>query len=182
MGIMGIFSYLATAGSEAAEGGFGLNFNILETNLINLGIIIAVLFVYGRPLVNNILQERRSRIEAEVRDAENRAKQAEAALAEAKKNLEQAQQEAQRIRTEAQAAAQKAKEEVLQQGRQEVAKIQAAGAKELDTEQAKVLAELRQRVATLALAKVESELKTRLVGDVQSRLVDRSIAQLGGDA
>ena len=45
----------------AGEGGFGLNTDILETNLINLAIIISVLFIFGRRVLGNTLQERRER-------------------------------------------------------------------------------------------------------------------------
>jgi len=55
---MGTVLLLATEAS--GEGGFGLNFDILETNLINLVIIIAVLFYFGRGFVGKILTERRS--------------------------------------------------------------------------------------------------------------------------
>ena len=55
MGMMGSFLWLLTAGTLSAEmaetkeaGGFGLNIDILETNLINLVIIIGVLFFFGR--------------------------------------------------------------------------------------------------------------------------------------
>jgi len=81
---MGTFSLLATEAAHAVEsGGFGLNFNVLETNLINLAIIIGVLFYFGRKVLVNILEERRSRIAEEIRDAEKRQKDAAAALADA---------------------------------------------------------------------------------------------------
>ncbi|NJK69970.1 MAG: F0F1 ATP synthase subunit B, partial [Microcoleus sp. SU_5_3] len=42
---MGTVLLLATEASR--EGGFGLNFDILETNLINLSIVIGLLFYFG---------------------------------------------------------------------------------------------------------------------------------------
>jgi F-type H+-transporting ATPase subunit b len=62
---MGTVLLLATEASR--EGGFGFNFDILETNLINLVIIIAVLFYFGRGFVGKILTERRSGIEGDSR-------------------------------------------------------------------------------------------------------------------
>jgi F-type H+-transporting ATPase subunit b len=66
---MGTVLLLATEAS--GEGGFGLNFDILETNLINLVIIIAVLFYFGRGFVGKILTERRSAIQEAIQEAEN---------------------------------------------------------------------------------------------------------------
>src|SRR3712207_3825362 len=113
---MGTFSFLATEAAQAAEsGGFGLDFNILETNLINLAIIIGVLFYFGRKVVGNVLNERRSRIEQEIRDAEKRQKDAAAALADAQQKLAKAQAEAEQIRAAAEENAKKAREEILAQ-------------------------------------------------------------------
>ena len=42
--------------------------------------------------------------------------------------------------------------------------------------------ELRQRVAALALEKVEADLPNALTDEVQTKLVDHSIALLGGES
>ncbi|NET33716.1 MAG: F0F1 ATP synthase subunit B, partial [Cyanothece sp. SIO1E1] len=41
-----------------------MNFDILETNLINLTIVIGLLFYFGRNLLGKTMTERRSGIEA----------------------------------------------------------------------------------------------------------------------
>jgi F-type H+-transporting ATPase subunit b len=173
---MGIISYLATA----SEGGFHLNFDILETNIINLAIIIGVLYVYGSKFIGNTLETRKSKIVADLDDAESRAKAAQEALTKAQKDLEQAQAQAVKIREDAKVAAEKTKQDILAKGREEVEKLKASAVKELNTEQAKVIAELKRRVAELALAKVEAQLRSDLDDSAQAKLVDRSIAQLGG--
>ncbi|BAW95811.1 ATP synthase B chain, Subunit I [[Synechococcus] sp. NIES-970] len=175
---MGIISYLATA----SEGGFHLNFDILETNIINLAIIIGVLYVYGSKFIGNVLETRKSKIVADLKDAESRAKAAQEALTKAQKDLEQAQAQAVTIREEAKVAAEKTKQEILAKGREEVEKLKASAVKELSTEQTKVITELKRRVAELALAKVEAQLRSNLDESAQAKLVDRSIAQLGGGA
>lgn len=173
---MGFFSYLATA----SEGGFHLNFDIFEANLVNLAIIVGLLVVYGRKFISNLLDERKAKIVADLEDAEARAKAAQESLTKAQKDLEQAQLQATTIRDEAKTSAAKAKEEVLVKGREEIEKLKASAVKELDTEQAKVMVELKQRITQLALEKVESQLRSDLDESTQSRLVDRSISQLGG--
>ena len=110
---MGTVLLLATEASR--EGGFGFNFDVLETNLINLVIIIAVLFYFGRGFLGKILTERRSSIEQAILEAEKRQKDAAAALAEQQQKLTQAQAEAERIRTASEETAKKAKEAILAQ-------------------------------------------------------------------
>jgi F-type H+-transporting ATPase subunit b len=172
------FLWLAT---EAAEDGFGLNLDILETNLVNLVIIIAVLVYFGRKFLGNILSERRERIETAIREAEQRASQAAEALSDGQQKLAQAQAEAERIRADADKRAQAAKEEILAQCERDLERMKSDARQELDTERDRAIAELRQRVTELALQRVESQLQERLDESAQRQLIDRSIATLGGN-
>lgn len=171
---MGNILYLAT------ESGWGLNFDILETNLINLAILIVVLLVYGSKFLGKILSERRAAIEAEIKDAENRAATAKKALEEADRKLSQAKAEAKKILEQAEQNAAAAKEKILAQGQAEVERIKASAAQDLQGEQEKAIAELKGRVAALALRRVEAQLQETLDDSTQSQLIDRCIAQLGG--
>ena len=182
---MGTFLWLATqAGAELAEvaeeHGFGLNFDILETNLINLAIIIFVLVYFGRNFLGGILTERRSRIEEAIRSAEERQRKAAAALEEQNQKLAQAQAEAERIKQQAQESAKKVREEILAQAAQDVERMRQSAAQEESSNQEKVLGELCQRAAALGVEQVEAHLKTNLSDSTQHQLVDRSIALLGG--
>ena len=175
---MGTFFLLnAEAG---AESGFGFNFDIIETNLINLGIIFVLLIVYGGKVVGNILSERRAKIEAEIKSADARAKESKDALAVAQKNLKEAQANAVNIRKEAEANAEKAKQAILAKGEQEVERLKATAAADLSSEQDRAIAQLKSKVVQMALSKVESRMGEVLNDDKQRQLVDRSIANIGG--
>ncbi|SRR5579883_135082 len=182
MGITGNVLLLATEAVAHAEseGGFGLNIDILETNLINLAILVGVLIYFGRKVLVNILKERRSNIETEIQAAEQRAKEAAAALFEVQQKLTKAQAEAQAIRKAAEENSQSVRETILAQAAEDVQRLRESAARDLSTERDRAIAELRQRVAAMALKKVESELRTGIADDAQHRLVDRSIALLGG--
>lgn len=185
---MGIFLKLAMGasllGSEVAEaaegGGWGLNFNILETNLVNLLVVYAVLFYFGRGFLGKILGDRKTAIATAIQEAEKRKKDAAAALAEEQQKLAQAQTEAAKIRASADEAAKAARADIMAKAEQDIARMRETAAQDLNTEQERVLAELRQRVVALALQRVESELPSRLNDDNQRQLIDRSIAMLGG--
>ncbi|VEP14218.1 ATP synthase subunit b [Hyella patelloides LEGE 07179] len=173
------FLYLAETHSEV-EGGFGLNLDILDTNLINLLILIGIIYFYGSKIVGNILSERRAKIAEQIEEAEQRRKEAVVTLAEEEKKLSEAKETASKIISDAQANAQKAKETILAQGTKEVERLKASAEADLSSEEARAIAELKQRVSTLALEKVESQLPGMLDDSAQTTLIDRSIAQLGG--
>ncbi len=185
---MEIFLRLAAGatllGSEAAEavgeGGFGINFDILETNLINLSIVIAVVVYFGRKFLGKILGDRTAAIEAQIKEVEQRKQSAASALASQQQKLAQAQAEAAKIRASAEEGAKLAREAILVKADQDVARMRETAAQELGSEQERVINELRQRIALMAMQRAEGELPGRLNDDLQQRLVDRSIALLGG--
>ena len=167
-------SLLATEGS-----GFGLNFDLLETNLINLVIIWGVLFYFGRKFLGNTLSTRRSSIEEAILDAERRQQEAQESLKQQEENLAQAQSKAKEIVAAAKENASKVSEEILAQAKADVEKMKAAADQDVTFQQEKVMRELRQRIAELALQRAEEELPSRLTPDLQTALVDKSIALLG---
>jgi F-type H+-transporting ATPase subunit b len=58
--------------------------------------------------------------------------------------------------------------------------MRATAGQELEAERERAIAQLRSAVVSLALARVESQLKTSLDDSAQHQLIDRSIALLGG--
>jgi F-type H+-transporting ATPase subunit b len=167
--------------AEAAkEGGFGLNFNILETNIINLAIVIGVLVYFGRDVLGKTLSERRSQIEQAIQEAEGRVKEAAAALAKQQQSLAQAQTEAQQIKAKAEENAKVAADAILKQAELDVARMQSTAAQDLATQQERVIAELRQRIAAMAMQQAEAHLKSQMNEDAQRHFIDRSIAMIGG--
>jgi F-type H+-transporting ATPase subunit b len=174
---MGTFFLVA---AEAEGSRFGLNLDILETNLINLAIIIGVLVYFGRGFLGKTLSERKTGIETAIKEAEQRKEKAAAALAEQQQKLAQAQTEANRLRSEANQRAEALRAEILKQADADVVRMKAAAAQDLTTQQDRVMNELRQRIAALAVQKTEEQLRAQIGNDAGRELVDRSIAMIGG--
>ena len=186
---MGTFLLLMTeasaVGGELAlskgESGFSLNTNILDTNLINLAIIITVLVVFGSKVLGSTLKSRRENIESAIKSAEQNVAETAAKLKEAQQRLELAQGEAQRIKQTAELNAQTAKDAILAQSAVDIQRMQEAGAADLNSELERAIAQLRQKVVLQALQKVEGQLKAGISDDAQQALIARSITQLGGE-
>lgn len=170
---------VAQAAEVGEEGGFGLNFDILETNLINLVIIIGVLLFFGRKVVGKTLSDRRAKIETDIQAAEKRAKDAQTALQQQQQNLASAQAEAERIRNNAQQSAQKARENILAAATADIQRLQQTASQDLNSERERAIASLRSSVVAMALEKVESQLQSGVDDATQQKLIARSIALLG---
>ncbi|MBE9197116.1 F0F1 ATP synthase subunit B, partial [Synechocystis sp. LEGE 06083] len=115
-----------------------------------------------------------------IEEAETRQRKSAQILAEEEKKLAQAKAEAARIVQDAGQRAEVAKQEIAAQTETDLRRMQETAAQDLGAEQDRVIAELKRRIAEQAVAKAEADLRDRLNEDTQDRLIERSIAQLGG--
>jgi F-type H+-transporting ATPase subunit b len=74
----------------AKHEGIGLNLDILETGLLNILALLAILVFTGRDFLGSALEERKTTIVKSVQDAEDRLNEAQKRLDEAQKQLNQA--------------------------------------------------------------------------------------------
>jgi len=73
----------------AKEESIGLNLDILDTGLLNILALLAILIYTGRDFLGSLLEERKTTIVKSIQDAEDRLTEAEKRLDEAKKQLTQ---------------------------------------------------------------------------------------------
>jgi F-type H+-transporting ATPase subunit b len=163
----------------AHSGGFGLNLNPLDTNLINLVIVIGVLFWFLRGFLGGMLERRRQAILADLSDAEERLKSANSALSKAQADVAAAQQKAAQIQADGQARAAAVRVESEQRTIEEMARLKQDAVADLNAEAARVTDLLRREAARQAIEKALATLPGKLDDAAQARLIDQSINSLG---
>lgn len=168
--------------SEAGESsGIGFNTDILETNVINLVIVVAFLVYAGRGFIGKILSARLESIQSAIADAEKRQKTALEKLTVQQGRLAQAKTESDNLRKQAEIDAKHAADLILATVDADIARLREAAEQEISTEQDRVIVQLRQQVAEKALASVQSYFDRGLSESTQIELIDRSIALLSSD-
>jgi F-type H+-transporting ATPase subunit b len=168
--------------SEAGESsGIGFNTDILETNVINLVIVVAFLVYAGRGFIGKILSARLESIQSAIADAEKRQKTASEKLTVQQGRLAQAKTESDNLRKQAEVDAKHAADLILATVDADIARLREAAEQEISTEQDRVIVQLRQQVAEKALASVQSYFDRGLSESTQIELIDRSIALLSSD-
>jgi len=163
----------------ANHGGFGLNLNLFETNIVNLAIVIFGLYKFLPNFLGSILERRRAIILADLKDAEERLASATTALAQAQQDLAAAQQKAEQIRADGKVRAEAIRLESEKRTIEEMARVKQGAAADLDAEAARVSNQLRREAARLAIEKALASLPGKLSADAQSQLVNQSIQSLG---
>lgn len=163
----------------ASHGGFGLNLDLFETNIINLAIVIAGLVWFLRGFLGGILERRRERILAELKDAEERLATATASLTEAQSSLGEARARAEKIRADGKVRAEAIRMESEKRTVEEMARLKEDSDSDLDSEVSRVSKQLQREAAELAIAKALASLPGRLDATTQARLIDQSIQTMG---
>ena len=155
-----------------------LNLNPLETNLVNLVIVIGLLFWFLRGFLGGILERRRAAILQELQDAESRLKTATENLSQAQSELAAAQQKAEKIRADGQARAAGIRAEGEKRTISVMAAIKAGAAADAEADAARIKDSLRREAALAAIDKALAELPARLDASAQNKLIDSTIKNL----
>ena len=163
----------------ASHGGFGLNLNLFETNIINLAIVIFALYKFLPNFLGGILERRRAGILADLKDAEERLAAATSSLAQAQSDLAAAQQKADQIRTDGKARAEAIRLDSEMRTIEEMARLKQGATADLNAEAARVSNQLRREAARLAIEKALATLPGKLDDKAQAQLVNQSIQNLG---
>ena len=155
-----------------------LNFNPLETNLVNLAIVIGVLVWFLRGFLGGILERRRQAILQELQEAESRLAKAAEQLSKAQSDLAAAQQKADQIRTDGEARAVTIRSSGEQRTIAAMAAVKQGAVADADAEAARIKDTLRREAALAAIDKVLSDLPARLDAKAQAKLIDSTIQNL----
>ena len=162
-----------------ASEGFGLNLDLIETNIINLAVVIFGLYKFLPGFLGKILEKRRTTILTDLKDAEARLSQAKNSLSKAKDELASAKQKAEKIRNDCKARAEAIRLDSEKRTVEEMARIKQGAASDLTAEAARVTSQLRKEAAELAIEKALAILPKKLDSSTQDNFLKQSIKNIG---
>jgi F-type H+-transporting ATPase subunit b len=137
----------------------------------NFAVFLVLLYVFALKPVSRMLEDRRSRIEQGLKDAEQARADRENAEAERVATLAEARKEANDILTRAQKVAQESRDADIAATKQELERLRERAADEIEAEKQRAITELRGEVADLALAAAGRVVGESMNDDRQRRLV-----------
>nr|YP_009974104.1 ATP synthase CF0 subunit I [Marattia laxa]QNH94018.1 ATP synthase CF0 subunit I [Marattia laxa] len=165
-------------------GGFGLNTNILEINIINLAVVLGVLIYLGKGvcagciLLNNLLENRKQTILSTIRDAEERYEEATEKLNQARTRLQQAKVKADEIRVNGLTQMEREKQDLINAADEDSRRLEDSKNSTIRFEEQRAIEQVRQQVSRLALERALESLNTRLNNELHSRMIDYHIGLL----
>jgi F-type H+-transporting ATPase subunit b len=172
---------LISALAELSSGkGFGFNSNFLETNVINIALLLTGVFYLGNNFLTSALELRQQKVTEAIQEAEERLQQANARLLDSEKQLTQAQNVIEKIKKEAETTARTVKETILAQGKLDIERLTNNGKSSIEKAELQIKKQIQQRITDLAMQRVSTQLQDYMTPSLQSKVIDNNIAQLGG--
>ena len=162
-----------------AEAGAGLQINLfwIIVSALNFVILLVLLWAFALKPISRMLDDRRQRIEAGLRDAEQARRDRDQADTERIATLAEARREANDILNRAQRVAQETRDADIAATREELERIRQQAAAEIDAEKKRAMADLRAEVAGLAIDAAGRVVGESMDGPRQRRLVEEFLRE-----
>ena len=160
---------------------FDVNWVGLAFQVLNFLLLLYILnrFLF-KPLLAR-MDERSSKIEKGLEDAEAAARDRELARAEREAAVSEARKEAAAMIARANKIAEDTRNEILTEARTEAEKTTARAREEITAEKERAMAELRAEVAQLALDAAGKLIRANMDATTQRRLVEEFLAEVPSD-
>jgi F-type H+-transporting ATPase subunit b len=146
--------------------------------LVTFGIVLIVLRKYAFGPIQEMIDQRRRLITADLDAAENARKEAQEALTEYRQQLAEARKEATKIVEDARRVGDERRAAAVADLEAERARLMRQTQEEIQAETRHALNAIKQQVADLAVAATEKVVRARLDEDEQRRLIDEALADV----
>nr|ANG44398.1 CF0 subunit I of ATP synthase [Ostreobium sp. OS1B] len=154
------------------------NTNILETNIINLIVVIVVVISFVGDALRSLLENRQQLILANLSEADKRAKKAQEKLIEAKSQFEAAKLKSEEIAKQGIVTLNKDKDNSQIQTEEMIQRLDKLKKETLLSQQQKALKLLSKKVIQSSLTQVQEKLQKRIDSKFQTSINNFYIALL----
>ncbi len=170
--------------APAAEASSGIVINLFWVLVAagNFVVFFAVAWLIFFKPISGRLEERRTRLEQGLRDADAARQERERSAAERLEALTEARREANDVIQRAQKAADDARERDLAATRAEVDRLRAQAAEEIEAEKQRAIADVRGQIAELALQAASKVVGETMNTPREQRLVEQFLRELPSGA
>ena len=142
----------------------------------------AILYFVAFRRIGAVLEDRRSKIEQGLKDAEQARRDREQSAAERAAAIQEARREANEILGKAQKVAQDLRDADIAATKAELERLRERAAAEIEAEKQRAIADLRTEVADLALRAAGKVVGETLTSERERRLVSEFLAETSGPA
>ncbi len=173
-----VFFVLSPETVFASGGGGEADWGKLIPPLVNFGIVVGVIFYFGRKPIKDFFRNRTELIEKSLKDAQEAKELAQKTLDQVKERLKNTDQEINEILEASKKSGEKEKELIITEGERISAKILEQAQSNIAFELQKARESIKSEAALLALELAEKQIKAKLGAKEQETLIDEYIKKL----
>nr|YP_009156119.1 ATP synthase CF0 subunit I [Anthoxanthum odoratum]YP_009157790.1 ATP synthase CF0 subunit I [Trisetum cernuum]YP_009467932.1 ATP synthase CF0 subunit I [Alopecurus arundinaceus]YP_009642246.1 ATP synthase CF0 subunit I [Koeleria nitidula]YP_009648277.1 ATP synthase CF0 subunit I [Arrhenatherum elatius]YP_010244022.1 ATP synthase CF0 subunit I [Aira cupaniana]YP_010244104.1 ATP synthase CF0 subunit I [Aira caryophyllea]YP_010244186.1 ATP synthase CF0 subunit I [Koeleria glauca]YP_01024451 len=162
-----------------SAGSFGLNTDILATNLINLTVVVGVLIFFGKGVLKDLLDNRKQRILSTIRNSEELRRGTIEQLEKARIRLQKVELEADEYRMNGYSEIEREKENLINATSISLEQLEKSKNETLYFEKQRAMNQVRQRVFQQAVQGALGTLNSCLNTELHFRTIRANIGILG---
>nr|YP_011014207.1 ATP synthase CF0 subunit I [Arenaria przewalskii]WQA10612.1 ATP synthase CF0 subunit I [Arenaria przewalskii] len=166
-------------GHWPSAAGFGVNTDILATNLINLSVVIGVLIFFGKGVLSDLLDNRKQRILNTIRNSEELRGRAIEQLEKARVRLRKIEIEADQFRVNGYSEIEQEKMNLINSTYKTLEQLENYKNETIRFEQQRAINQVRQRVFQQVLQGALGTLNRCLNKELHLRTINANIGVLG---
>nr|AIW05421.1 ATP synthase CF0 B subunit [Neobracea bahamensis] len=166
-------------GHWPSAGSFGVNTDILSTNLINLSVVLGVLIFFGKGVLSDLLDNRKQRILNTIRNSEELRGGAFEQLEKARARLRKVEMEADQFRVNGYSEIEREKLNLINSTSKTLEQLENYKNETIQFEQQRAINQVRQRVFQQALQGALGTLNSCLNNELHLRTISANIGMLG---
>nr|AYD72403.1 ATP synthase CF0 B subunit [Acetabularia peniculus] len=155
---------------------FHFNTNILETNILNLSVVVGVVVSFGGDALRSLLDNRKQIILNNLQEAEQRANEAQEKLNKARNQLEISRQKALEIHQQGEITVKQEMNQCIQQTQDDINRLEEMKIETLFLYKQKTISQFSYQVILMALQQVREKLKNILDSSIHTSINNFNIA------
>nr|YP_010293971.1 ATP synthase CF0 subunit I [Paepalanthus alpinus]ULQ67265.1 ATP synthase CF0 subunit I [Paepalanthus alpinus] len=165
-------------GHWSSAGSFGVNTDILATNLINLSVVIGVLIFFGKGVLSDLLDNRKQRILSTIQNSEELRRGTLEQLEKAQAQFKKVELEADEYRMNGYSEIEREKEILINVTYDSLEQLEKSKKETFHLEQQRAMHQVRQRVFEQALQEALGTLNSCLNTELHFRTIRANIGIL----
>nr|YP_010504070.1 ATP synthase CF0 subunit I [Chrysosplenium flagelliferum]UXE32619.1 ATP synthase CF0 subunit I [Chrysosplenium flagelliferum] len=162
-----------------SAGSFGVNTDILATNLINLSVVLGVLIFFGKGVLSDLLDNRKQKILNTIRNSEELREGAIEQLEKARARLSKVEMEADQFRVNGYSEIEREKLNLINSTYKILEQLENYKNETINFEQQRAINQVRQRVFQQALQRALGTLNSCLNNELHLRTISANIGMFG---
>nr|YP_004891489.1 ATP synthase CF0 B chain [Taiwania cryptomerioides]YP_008082406.1 ATP synthase CF0 B chain [Taiwania flousiana]AGL11252.1 ATP synthase CF0 B chain [Taiwania flousiana]AVR43487.1 ATP synthase CF0 B chain [Taiwania cryptomerioides]QJE37005.1 ATP synthase CF0 subunit I [Taiwania flousiana]QJE37088.1 ATP synthase CF0 subunit I [Taiwania flousiana]BAK86823.1 ATP synthase CF0 B chain [Taiwania cryptomerioides] len=167
-------SFISLIYLPSAEG-FGVNTNILETNIINLSVVLGVLIYFGKGVLSNLLDNRKQKILSTIQNSEELCKEVANQIEQARGRLREVEKRSREIRVNGYSQMEQEKEDLIHVALINLKQLENLKNETVRLEQQRVIEQIRQQIFRQAVQRALRILNNRLNSELHLRTIEHNI-------